>query len=158
MRHTAPGAILGSLLESMLSRAITGNSPFFPTLCAALVLVGVHWASAAFAYHWSRFGILVKGSKRQLVRDGQIQWDPMKAGQISRQDLLGAVRAGAVSDDLEQVESAYDERSGDVSISKRKCAARVLELRVEQGVQTVRLALADEPAPLLRERLGPCCF
>ena len=140
-KHTALDVILGFMLGSILSRAITGNSPFFPTLCAALVLVGVHWAFAAFAYHWSRFGTLVKGSERQLVRDGQVQWDQMRAGQISRQDLLGAVRAGAGSDDLDQVESAYLERSGDISIIKRKDAPRVLEVRVEEGVQTVRLEL-----------------
>jgi len=53
--------ILGFMLGSILSRAITGSSPFFPTLGAALVLVIMHWAFAVAAFRWSRFGTMVKG-------------------------------------------------------------------------------------------------
>lgn len=140
-KHTALDVILGFMLGSILSRAITGNSPFLPTLSAALVLVLLHWSFALGAFHWSRFGTLVKGSKRQLVRDGQVQWDQMKRGQISMEDLLTAVRAGAGSEDLAQVQCAYLERSGDISVIKRDRPPRVVEVQVEQGVQTVRVEL-----------------
>lgn len=140
-KHTALDVVLGFMLGSILSRAITGNSPFFPTLGAALVLVILHWAFAAIAFRWSRFGTLVKGQKRQLVRDGQIRWDQMKAGQISREDLLSAVRAGGGGEDLDDVEAAYLERSGDISMVKRKGKPRTVEISVEQGVQTVRVEL-----------------
>lgn len=139
-KHTALDVILGFMLGSILSRAITGNSPFFPTLGAALALVIVHWGFAVGAFHWSRFGTLVKGTARQLVRDGQIQWDQMKAGQISREDLLGAVRVEG-GEDLDQVDAAYLERSGDISVIKRRSKPRIVEISVEQGVQTVRVEL-----------------
>lgn len=139
-KHTALDVILGFMLGSILSRAITGNSPFFPTLGAALMLVIMHWGFAVGAFHWSRFGTLIKGSKRQLVREGRIQWDQMKAGQISSEDLMGAVRAEG-GENLDQVDAAYLERSGDISVIKRKSTPRIVEISVDQGVQTVRVEL-----------------
>ncbi len=139
-KSTALDVILGFMLGSILSRAITGNSPFFPTLGAALVLVVVHWSLAVAAFQWSRFGTVVKGRKRQLVRDGQIQWDQMKGGQISHEDLLSAVRAGG-GEDLDEVDAAYLERSGDISLIKRRTLPRIVEINVEQGVQTVRIEM-----------------
>ncbi len=141
-KHTALDVILGFMLGSILSRAVTGNSAFLPTLGAAVMLVAVHWIFAAGAFRWSRLGTLVKGSKRQLVREGTIQWDQMKAGQITREELLTAVRAGVGSEDLDEVECAYLERNGDISVIKRKGSPRIIEVKVEQGVQTVRIELA----------------
>ncbi len=141
-KHTALDVILGFMLGSILSRAITGSSPFVPTLAAGMVLVIMHWGLAVTAYRWSRFGTLVKGSKRQLVLDGEIQWEQMKAGQISQEDLLTAVRAAGSGEDLDQVAAAFLERSGDISVLKRKHEPRILEIRVEEGVQTVRVELA----------------
>ncbi len=140
-KSTALDVILGFMLGSILSRAITGSSPFFPTLGAAVVLVMMHWAFAVAAFRWSRFGTLVKGRKRQLVRDGHIEWGEMKAGQISHEDLLSALRAAGGGEDLDQVDAAYLERSGDISVIKRTDKPRIVEIRVDQGVQTVRVEL-----------------
>ena len=41
-KNTAFDVIIGIMLGSILSRAITGNSPFFPTLAASFVLMGIH--------------------------------------------------------------------------------------------------------------------
>ncbi|MDX1656480.1 MAG: DUF421 domain-containing protein, partial [Candidatus Competibacteraceae bacterium] len=73
-KNTAFDFILGIMLGSVLSRAITGNSPFFPTLAASVVMVSLHWLFAVLAYHWDLFGIFVKGRPRVLIRDGEIQW------------------------------------------------------------------------------------
>lgn len=118
-KFTALDVILGIMLGSVLSRAITGQSPFYPTLVAALVLVVLHWLFAALAFRYDGFGGLVKGQERVLVREGEIQWDAMRKGHISRRDLDGALRTEANLADVSQVKEARLERSGEISVIKR---------------------------------------
>jgi uncharacterized membrane protein YcaP (DUF421 family) len=50
-KGTAFDIITAIMIGSIMSRAITGSSPLFPTWVAGLVLVGMHWLVAALAYH-----------------------------------------------------------------------------------------------------------
>lgn len=115
-RNTALDVMLGFVFGSVISRAITGNAPFFPTLAASLVLVIMHWILSAIAFHSDWFGTFVKGDKRILVRGGEIQWDAMKKSHISRNDLEEAIRSSGNPPDITQIEKAYLERNGDISI------------------------------------------
>lgn len=63
-RSAAFDLILGIMLGSVLSRAITGQSPFFPTLGAAAALVAMHTLVAVLAYRFHWFGTLAKGDAR----------------------------------------------------------------------------------------------
>ena len=119
-RSTAFDVILGIMLGSIVSRAITGNAPFFPTLGAALVLVLLHWISSAIAFRSHRFGSQVKGHNRELVRGGEIQWDEMRRAHITEHDLHEAMRNHGKAPDLREVESAHIERNGSISIILRE--------------------------------------
>ena len=59
--------VLSVILGSIMSRALTGNARFFPTLSAATVLVFLHWMIGKWAEQNSAVGFLVKGEKIQLV-------------------------------------------------------------------------------------------
>ncbi len=72
-KNTAFDVILGIVFGSVVSRAVTGNAPFFQTLVAGLVLVSLHWLFAACAFHSDFFGTLIKGHERTLVEDGKVQ-------------------------------------------------------------------------------------
>ena len=54
-----------------------------------------------------------------LVRDGEIQWDAMRQGHISEKDLVEALRTNGKLTDAHNVQLAYLERSGDISIIPR---------------------------------------
>src|SRR5918998_3673997 len=86
-KNTALDVFLGIVFGSTVSRAITGNAPFGPTLAAGFVLVLLHWLFAAIAFRSHGFGKLVKGNKRLLVLGGEIQWDAMKKAHVTTQDL-----------------------------------------------------------------------
>ena len=116
-RSTALDVMLGIVFGSVISRAITGNAPFFPTLAAGLVLVVMHWILSAIAFYSDGFGILVKGDRRLLVKNGEIQWDEMKKSHISEKDLEEAMRVNSRNPDIAEVEAAYLERNGDISIT-----------------------------------------
>ena len=141
-KNTAFDVILGIVFGSVLSRAVTGNAPFFPTLGAGFALVCLHWAFAALAFHSDRFGSLVKGRERVLVRNGEVQRDNMRKSHISEKDLREALRVHGKITDPAEAESAHFERSGDISVIPGRREPRVLEIRVEKGVQTVRVELA----------------
>src|SRR3954453_12914059 len=69
-QNTAFDFILGIMLGSIVSRAITGNAPFFPALAAAAVLLAMHWLFSALAFRSHSFGKAIKGEPRVLMRDG----------------------------------------------------------------------------------------
>jgi uncharacterized membrane protein YcaP (DUF421 family) len=117
--NTAFDVILGVMLGSVVSRAITGQSPFVPTLSAAFVLVGLHWLLAQIAFRSSHFGTLIKGNTRVLIREGSVDWDAMSRSNLSRDDLLGALRLQSSLSDWEKVKEARLERNGEISVIRK---------------------------------------
>jgi uncharacterized membrane protein YcaP (DUF421 family) len=140
-RATAFDVILGIMLGSIVSRAVTGNAPFVPALAAAAVLMLMHWLFSAIALRWHGFGALVKGRPRLLVRDGRREDDAMRASHMTEHDLWEDLRGKSVSR-LDEVAEARLERSGQLSVIKAKPEPKVVEVAVLDGVQTVRIEIA----------------
>ena len=136
-RTTAFDVILGIMLGSIVSRAITGNAPFFPALAASAVLIAMHWLFSLVAYHWHGFGVAVKGQPRTLVRDGRPDRDQMRRAHVTEHDLHEDLR-GEGLEGTDKVKEARLERSGKVSVVKRS-EPKIVEVRVEAGVQVVRV-------------------
>ena len=144
-KNTAFDVILGIILGSVLSRAITGNAALFPTIAASAMLVGVHWLFSVASFHFDFFGTIVKGREKTLIKDGEIQWDNMRSSHISRNDLEMALRnSGRVTDPAE-VQEAHFERSGDISVIPRvkEKGLKMAEITVHDGVQIVRIELSE---------------
>jgi uncharacterized membrane protein YcaP (DUF421 family) len=139
--HTAFDLILAIILGSVISRAVNSVAQIFETILAGLILVGLHWAMASISFRSDRFGDFVKGSTRLLVKDGQIQWDAMQKSHLSKKDLVGQLRSQASLEEIEQVRRAYLERSGKISVIEKQAEPKVLEVKVEDGVQIVRIQL-----------------
>jgi uncharacterized membrane protein YcaP (DUF421 family) len=118
-KSTALDVILAIIFGSVVSRAISGTAPFFPTLSAALALILFHWLLCAVAFYSHRFGNILKGRPKLLVEHGQIQWRAMAHGQISEHDLQEALRIHGLSSEISQIETAHLERNGDISIVTR---------------------------------------
>ncbi|MEX2496219.1 MAG: YetF domain-containing protein [Woeseia sp.] len=144
-KNTAFDMILGIILGSVLSRAITGNAAFLPTVSAAAVLVAFHWLFSVVSFHSYLFGRLIKGREKALIKDGEIQWDNMRKSHISRKDLEMALRNTGKVTQVEEVAEAHFERSGDISIIPREKEKRlrVVEVGISEGVQNLRIELVD---------------
>ena len=140
-RATAFDVILGIMLGSIVSRAVTGNASFVPALVAAGALLVMHAMFSGIALRWHAFGGLIKGHPRLLVHDGQIDWTAMRAAHMTEHDLWEDLRGKDITD-LRDVAKARLERSGQVSVSKAAHAPKVVEVNVAEGVQTVRIELA----------------
>ena len=139
-KNTAFDFAVGIMFGSVMSRAITNAPEFLPIIGAGGVLLALHWAMAVLTFRSDNVGVLVKGSERRLVKDGEIQWDQMAGAHITERDLGGALRQAGI-EDVERVDVAYLERSGDVSVIERSPGTRALDIKVADGVQTVRIVL-----------------
>lgn len=140
-KNTAFDIVLGFVLGSMLSRAVNGSAALLPTIAACAGLVTLHWLFALGSFRSKRFGTVVKGESRLLVRDGEIDWKEMRRGQIGIRDLEETLRSDGRAADVSEVREARLERSGQISIIPKRRQPRVLEVDVADGVQTVRLVV-----------------
>lgn len=138
-RTTSLDVILGFILGSLLSRGITGHASISGTILASSVIVAVHWVLTAIACRSHGFGTLFKGNSERVVEDGRILLAPMRHSHISDHDLIEQMRLRGY-DDLGQVRAAYKERNGEISVLEKKPEPRVLDVAVQNGVQTVRIA------------------
>jgi uncharacterized membrane protein YcaP (DUF421 family) len=111
--------VLAIIICSVISRAITGNAPFVPTLAAAAVLVVAHWAVSSLAFRFDALGKLVKGSARTLVRDGEVDSRALRRSHIGTRDLEEAIRRAGLTD-VQQVGRAFLERDGSITILPRE--------------------------------------
>jgi uncharacterized membrane protein YcaP (DUF421 family) len=110
--------VLAVLVGSNLSRALTANAPFVPTLAATAAIALVHWSITFLALRFRFVGKLVKGEVVPLVRNGEVDWRTMRRQGLGPGDLEEAARNAGVFG-LDLVENAVLERSGKISVSSR---------------------------------------
>lgn len=142
-KSTAFDLVLSIILGSVISRAINGSAPFFPTLAASLALVGIHWLLAALAFRSDRFGNLIKGQARILIRDGELKWEAMRSSHLSEQDLRSALRVQSQIEEPSGVKVARLERSGSISVIPVEGQPHVIEYPVEEGVKVIRIEIGE---------------
>ena len=140
-KATAFDVIVGIMLGSVMSRAITESASFIPTLMVGVTLIAAHWLMAALAFRFDWFGSLVKGNSILLIEDGEIQRDGMRQAGLSEHDLKQALRMQNNHTDPAKIRRAYLERSGKISVIPFEGEPRVLDVSVTDGVQTVRIEL-----------------
>lgn len=140
-KGTAFDTVVAIMIGSIMSRAITGQSPLFPTWVAGAVLIGMHWLLAVSSFHLDWFGPMVKGNPIQLIKDGQVQEGGVREGSVTQHDLEQALRIQGNEPDPSQIKVGYLERDGSISLVPKKQEPRVLHVSVADGVQTVRIEL-----------------
>lgn len=138
-KHAAFDVVLSIIFGSTLSRTINGSAPFFPTIGAGFVLVGMHWIFAGISYHFPNLEKIIKGSSRVLVRDGEVNYKNMQKSHLSKKDLESSLRSQAKLTKVSQVELARLESSGEVSILPRENKPNIVDVNVEEGVKTIRI-------------------
>lgn len=139
-RVSAFDMIVGIVIGSTGSRAITGSAPMLPALAASATIVALHWLLSALAVHWTRFGEVIKGSPVLLIKDGEIDRTRLHREHMTDKDLQEDLRGKGLSG-CEGVAEARLERDGRLSVLKQAGPSRVIEIRVADGVQTVRVEI-----------------
>lgn len=114
-KSSAFDIVLGIILGSILSRAITGNAPFLETTFTALLLVVLHYILAIFSFKFTAFGRWVKGVETELIKNGTLQEGNMRKTNITYHDLCEACRKNKIAS-LKDVKEAFLERSGEITL------------------------------------------
>lgn len=139
-RNTVFDLLLAFILGSVLSRAINGDATLVVTAVAGAVMVLMHFVMGEIAMRTKHFGTFVKGKPEAVMENGRIDEEAMRDHHLTRADLEEAARQDGVLD-LDQVDAAYFERNGRLSII-RKEQVRVIDVDVRAGVQTVRVEIS----------------
>ncbi len=140
-RTTTLDVLLGFILGSLLSRGVTGHASMSGTAMASAVMIACHWVLTAIACRSHAFGDLIKGHSRLIVKDGKMLAASMRTSHISDHDLFEQMRLKSI-DDLKKVREAYKERNGEISFLEQPPGPRVIDIAVQNGVQTVRIELS----------------
>ena len=147
-KNTAFDIILGFIFGSLLSRAINGTEPLGATLLAGVVLLSMHWLFSTLSLHSESLRKVITGDPIALIKEGTVQPHGLRQSRISEAMLRENLRIEAHLTDPRQVRTAYYEPSGSVSVIPEADARngddealRIVEVQVEEGVQTVRIAL-----------------
>jgi uncharacterized membrane protein YcaP (DUF421 family) len=118
-KRTAFDNILVIMLGAILARGVVGASPFFSTVVAAAVMVVIHRTLAWLAIDHKWVGMIVKGYRRSLYKNGVYNHRNMEITAISKDDLLEGVRLQINSNKLDDVEEVYMEKNGLLSVVKK---------------------------------------
>ncbi|HEX5514507.1 MAG TPA: YetF domain-containing protein [Gammaproteobacteria bacterium] len=138
-KASAFDVIVAIMLGSILSRAINGSAPLLPTLAAGAVLLAMQRLLAVVARHTDWLGPMVKGGPVLLIEDGQVRRQGLREAGLTREDLAQALRLEVRHEDPARVRRAYMERNGKISVIAFPSEPRAVTVKVEQGVQTVRI-------------------
>lgn len=125
----------------MLSRAINGSAPFWASIGGGFVLVVLNRLLASIAHRSKKFNQLVNGNSLVLIQDGEIQTQNLNKAHMSQSELRSALRSHSHLSDPKDVKLARFERSGQVSIIPAERKPEIIEMQVEEGVQTVRVRI-----------------
>jgi uncharacterized membrane protein YcaP (DUF421 family) len=115
-RMSSLDAVLGFILASVLARAVNGSAAFFPTIGCGFVLVFLHRAFAMLGFYSRFFETCIKGEADQLVKDGRKNMEALRKNRITENDLVEELRLNGNTSQLDDVESAILERSGEISV------------------------------------------
>jgi uncharacterized membrane protein YcaP (DUF421 family) len=104
------------MLGAILSRAVTGSSPFVPVISASVVIVLFHRLLGWLTVYNDVLGSLVKGKEIPLYQNGRFLRQNMEKCMVTEKDMLESIRIQTNADGLSNVKSMYMERCGSISI------------------------------------------
>jgi uncharacterized membrane protein YcaP (DUF421 family) len=82
-------------------------------------MVVIHKILAFFAMKQVWVGMIVKGYRRSLYKNGEYNMKNMRITSISKDDLMEGVRLEINSDSLDEIKEVYIEKNGQISVVKK---------------------------------------
>jgi uncharacterized membrane protein YcaP (DUF421 family) len=117
-RQTPIDIVLAVMIGSNLSRTLSANAPFFPTLATTGVLVVAYWIVLRVKLRSPFFSWLLDGSAVRLVNDGTLDHAAAHRHAVAVQHIEEAMREAGV-EAWQNVVQATLEKSGKISIVKK---------------------------------------
>lgn len=112
--------VVAVMLGAILSRGVTGASPFGDTIAAAAIMILVHRVISWLCLHNKGIASLVKGKPVILYKDGTIIQSNLTKCSLSKDDLAESLRTSTNKDSLTDVETVIMENNGKISFILKK--------------------------------------
>lgn len=112
--------VITILLGAILSRAVSGASPFWATIAASAAIVCMHRLFAWIGLYSDKFDCIIKGKSQILYENGELHKDIVKKCLVTDKDLIEGVRINSNLNSLEETEKIFVERDGQISVVKKK--------------------------------------
>ncbi|HKB44168.1 MAG TPA: YetF domain-containing protein [Chitinophagaceae bacterium] len=119
-KHSAFDIIISIMLGAILSRGITGASPFGGVVAAAAAMVIIHRLLGWLSVKSPSIDRLIKGESRVLYKNGDVQWKNIKRSSVSMNELKESVRQEINEDSFDNVDFIYIDSDGKISVVKKK--------------------------------------
>ena len=107
------------LLGGILSRAVTGASPFLPIIVTSTLLVLLHRLLGHLITRSRLAGSLIEGEKITLFQNGEFIKENMDKALVCIEDVLQGIRKAALTDRMGEIDTVYMERNGEISVIKK---------------------------------------
>ncbi|MDB5279601.1 MAG: hypothetical protein JWR61_4556 [Ferruginibacter sp.] len=118
-KESAIDHVVMIILGGILSRVITGASPFVPVMASTFTIIILHRLLARICIYNHTIGDIIKGKKRVLYSNNKIIESNMKKVLVSEEDLKQGVRLELNEHDTKHVDEILIERNGEISIVKK---------------------------------------
>ena len=119
-KHSAFDIIISIMLGAILSRGITGASPFGGVVAAAAVMVIIHRLLGWLSVKFSSIDKIIKGESRVLYKNGEVQWKNIIRSSVSMKELKESVRQEINEDNFDNVDCIYIDSNGRISVVKKE--------------------------------------
>lgn len=139
-RTTAFDVVVVIVIGSIAGRTITGNAQLLPSIAGVAAMVAMHWIISALAVRSRLIGRLAKGRSTMLIRDGQLDEAMLRREHMTPADLEEDLRQKG-RDGYADIREGRLERSGQLGVVETPKEPKLIEIRVENGVQTVRVEI-----------------
>lgn len=116
--HGSFDNVVGILLGAILSRAVLGVSPFWPTIAAALVICILHRILGRLSVANPKIRRVIEGDKLLIYNEGKKNLPNMKRGLVSEEDIMQGLRKELQQESLEGIKKIYVEASGLITVVK----------------------------------------
>lgn len=110
--------LISVVIGSNLSRVLTGNAPFVPTIVATAMLVLAHKLLTHATVLWPAIGPVLKGKPRRLMSGGKLDHRALRRSGLGDHDMQEALRGKGIAS-IGEAGEAWLERDGSISVIKR---------------------------------------
>jgi uncharacterized membrane protein YcaP (DUF421 family) len=144
--------IIALMLGEVVDEIIYGDVRFIQGTVAIVTLAALAAADSWVSYSHHGLQKILEGKPTVIVRDGELQWNGMRAERMSERDVMAMLRLQGVQD-MREVHVAVVETDGEVSVLRHPWAepAQKADLCPEEKKQK-DAAVQGREAPLPEKR------
>lgn len=118
-KNSATDTVIMILLGALLSRAVTGASPFLPVICSSFGIILLHRFLAWVSMYNKTMNKMVKGECISLYKNGAFHQANMKQCMISEADIMESVRLQTNNNSMGTIKEVIIEVNGHISVIEK---------------------------------------